>query len=193
MNRLHTAIFGAGLAFLGLIASASANTILTFGDANSVCSAIPGSSANLSHEAGYINALVPLSAGSHTIGAYVYGRTTNFQPPAGLPTATDIAAVQSPSGPSNLGIDITGYRYLLGKYGNADYVWFVGSLSGLANIPLLSNSSWDTTIRGNADGHGLSHWAVFNPTAQVPDGGTTVTLLGLGLIGLASIRRLFRR
>ena len=52
-------------------------------------------------------------------------------------------------------------------------VWYVGNLSGVITIP----------------GDGLSGWTLFGPgiAGAVPDGGTTVMLLGaaLGVLGVA--------
>ena len=56
-------------------------------------------------------------------------------------------------------------------------VWYVGDLSGMITIP------------GNAFRYGLSGWALFTAPTGVPDGGATVTLLGLALADLGVVRR----
>ena len=72
------------------------------------------------------------------------------------------------------------YTYLFAKYdGRNDnsQVWYVGDLSGTITIP-----------ENGPRGHGLSGWILFGPgTPGVPDGGTTVMLLGaaLGALGIA--------
>jgi hypothetical protein len=71
------------------------------------------------------------------------------------------------------------YSYLFAKYDGPNYgaeVWYVGNLSGII------------TIAATAGGYGLSGWTLFGPGGQgVPDGGTTVMLLGaaFGALGLA--------
>jgi hypothetical protein len=56
-------------------------------------------------------------------------------------------------------------------------VWDVGNLSGSISIP------------STGLGHGLSGWALFTaPGGAVPDGGTTVMLLGAALGALGVVR-----
>ena len=74
------------------------------------------------------------------------------------------------------------YQYVLGKYGQDALVWYIGDLAQNGTL----------TLPGTAFGNGLSHTTFFNPQArdrQVPDGGATAALLGLGIAGLAFARR----
>ena len=75
------------------------------------------------------------------------------------------------------------YSYLWAHYGGPGggtvKVWYVGDLSGTITIP------------GN-DGHDLSGWTLFGPGAGVPDGGTTVMLLGAALGALGMARRFIK-
>jgi VPDSG-CTERM motif len=75
------------------------------------------------------------------------------------------------------------YTYLFATYsGYGTEVWYVGNLSGIIRIPLL------------AAGHSLTGWTLFGPRgAEVPDGGITVMLLGVGLAVLALARRFLMR
>jgi hypothetical protein len=75
-------------------------------------------------------------------------------------------------------VDTDAWEYVLGKYGNVAYLFYVGDLSGIYDLP------------GTLGGNGLSHEVFFNAsTRQVPDGGATVVLLGLGLVGMSFIAR----
>jgi hypothetical protein len=71
------------------------------------------------------------------------------------------------------------YTYLFAKYDGPNYgseVWYVGNLSGVITVP------------ATAGGVDLSGWTLFRGEGgQVPDGGTTVMLLGaaLGALGIA--------
>ena len=57
-------------------------------------------------------------------------------------------------------------------------VWYVGDLSGTITIPGVDGQ------------YGLSGWTLFGPGGQgVPDGGTTVMLLGAALSALGMARR----
>jgi hypothetical protein len=80
-----------------------------------------------------------------------------------------------------------GWEYALAKYDgqNAGYVlFFLGGAA--ADLPGDSASIW---LNGQGKGYGISHFTVFDPTPTVPDGGTTVMLLGAALSGLALLRR----
>lgn len=75
---------------------------------------------------------------------------------------------------SNPIIDLGGLRYdwVLAKWGKNAEVYYIGDLTGVIELS-----------RVNFSKGGLSHYTLFNRTA-VPDAGSTVTLLGLGLLGL---------
>jgi hypothetical protein len=96
---------------------------------------------------------------------------------ASLPTAV----IGPQGGPDDTTINLGSglYSYLWAKYDGPNYgaeVWYVGDLSGVITIP------------AKAGKYGLSGWTLFGPGGgQVPDGGTTVMLLGaaLGALGIA--------
>jgi hypothetical protein len=74
------------------------------------------------------------------------------------------------------------YDYLFAHYGGPGggfaEVWYVGNLNGSISIPATGL------------GHGLSGWALFTAAGgAVPDGGTTVMLLGAALGALGVVRR----
>jgi hypothetical protein len=74
------------------------------------------------------------------------------------------------------------YLYLFAKYdgpNQGSVVWYVGNLSGTITIP----ADWN--------GYGLSGWTLFGSGASIPDGGTTVMLLGTALGALGMARRFF--
>jgi hypothetical protein len=101
----------------------------------------------------------------------------------GLPVATTTGA-DGNNNPS-ASVDVTGFTYLLGKYGDTGHIWYVGGLSGVQTIPLNEPDS--------LGGQGQSHYSLFNPTPStgVPDGGATVLLLGAALSALAFVGRRF--
>ena len=145
----------------------------------------PGTPANTSDETHYINFLIALTPGDTDFEdtspppgeTRFYDRSSNT--PAGCcPTAVDTGAVQTDTS-DNTGIDVTGFTYLLGKYGPQDLIWYVGNLSGEVDIP-------DKFNQGEGGG-GLSHFALFNPTS-VPEPGTLV-LMGSALVALGLWRR----
>ena len=120
-----------------------------------------------------------------TIGANAYTRTNN-DPLGGVYPAADFAVdlgVQFDN--INLG---SGYLYLLAKYDGPNYgsaVWFVGGLTGEIDIPSGAGGTSGSQF-------GLSHTYLFNPNGtSVPDGGTTMMLLGGALACIGALRHRF--
>jgi hypothetical protein len=75
------------------------------------------------------------------------------------------------------------YKYLFATYnGYGSEVWYVGNLSGIVTIPFLAG--W----------HCVAGWTLFGTgSAEVPEGGVTVMLLGVALGVLALARRFLMR
>jgi hypothetical protein len=108
----------------------------------------------------------------------------NGAPHFGVPPLPNAIWFADGTGTSiNLGAMGT-YNYLFAKYdgpNQGSVVWYVGNLSGSITIP----SQWNQ--------YGLSGWTLFGPGgAGVPDGGTTVMLLGAALGALGMARRYLR-
>lgn len=78
-------------------------------------------------------------------------------------------------------IDLGNYKYdwVLAKWGKDVEVYYIADLTGTIEL---------TRVNFEDKGHGLSHYTLFNRTA-VPEAGTTLALLGLGLLGLWSFAR----
>ena len=95
----------------------------------------------------------------------------------------------------------TTYDYILAKYDgpNAGYVlYYLPDYDGGSYlIPSTSNDIW---VNGQNEGYTLSGWTAFNSTdcgsgctPSVPDGGSTVTLLGSALVAFSMAARKFRK
>ena len=95
----------------------------------------------------------------------------------------DGAKIESPQGSQ---LTVIGFQYVLAKYdgANAGYVLFY--LPDFGNtIPINPDNFWTATAQ-----YSISHLTRFNgTTTTVPDGGATLGLLGLGLVGLSYVRR----
>ena len=125
----------------------------------------------------YVNHLVGMALGTtDKADGQSYTRSNNNF--GTLPTAVLAGHVSGTSTTIDLGSG--NFSYLFAKYDGPNYgseVWFVGNLSGIITIP------------ATAGGYGLSGWTLFGPGGPngVPDGGTTVMLLGaaLGALGIA--------
>jgi hypothetical protein len=87
------------------------------------------------------------------------GSTTNYQDPA-----------------ADVTVNTGNATYLLAKYGQVSYIWYVGDVDSVE------------VDNGLGKGLGLSHVSLYGSTS-VPDGGTTAGLLGLGMMALGYLRR----
>lgn len=160
---------------------------LSFGDARSIGLINDGIPSNPSDEVGYINNLIGMAApsGPLTIGTETYTRTSNVFVP--LPPAVVAGSLKQDNSNTTFDLGTGGFTYLLAKYDAANagsYVWYVAGLTGIVTLPgTFSNGQFE-----------ISHSTAFNPGGGgdipgVPDGGTTVALLGLGLAVLAMVQR----
>jgi len=123
----------------------------------------------------YVNHLIGMALGTQDdADGQHYTRSNNDFGPLPQPA---ILALNGTGTTIDLGTGL--YSYLFAKYDGPNFgaeVWFVGNLSGIITIPATGG------------GYGLSGWTLFGPgTPGVPDGGTTVMLLGaaLGALGIA--------
>jgi hypothetical protein len=94
-------------------------------------------------------------------------------------------AVIGPSGTNtNITIGSGLYSYLFATYTHNGLVfgqvWYIANLSG------------DITIPATQVGSDLVGWTLFGPGGAVPDGGTTVMLLGAALGALGMARRFLK-
>jgi VPDSG-CTERM motif len=124
----------------------------------------------------YVNHLIGMTPGTsdsgdgqdYTRSIYTFG--------GNLPSA--VWALNGTTTTIDLGSNL--YSYILAKYDGPNYgseVWYIGDLSGSITIPALAGK------------YGLSGWTLFGPGGDaVPDGGSTLALLGLALIGAATFR-----
>jgi hypothetical protein len=172
-------------AMLAFTNNANADATLGFfPDTHVVGTISPGAPADPADVATYINNMIALPlGGSDTFAGQTITRTTNV--------FGSLPSIPIPSG----GVTGTGttidlntlgtFTYLFAKYdGQNDnsQVWNISGLTGIITIPA-----------NGPLGYGLSGWILFNQTAPgVPDGGTTVMLLGTALGALGMARRFLK-
>lgn len=143
---------------------------------------LPGIPPSLENQEIWLNALLGLGiGGSTTIGDETINRSLFACPSCAAPAfggfkTDDLSA-------TNNTIDLTGWDFVIAKYGGGQtagnsLVWWV-------------NLSGEHQVLGNYDGKDLSNVSRWKGTS-VPDGGTTLMLLGGALLGLETLRRRFR-
>jgi hypothetical protein len=156
---------------------------LTIGDQHELGQVQPPTPEGDADITQYVNFMIGLSLGGSghvIIGPHNILVTRSMNNFGSLPGLAALA--QRGTGTTiNLGTQGT-YSYLFAHYGGPGggfaEVWYVGDLSGTISIPATGL------------GHGLSGWALFTaPGGAVPDGGTTVMLLGTALGALGMVRR----
>jgi hypothetical protein len=183
-NKLAMLSAVACAVMLAFTNNASADATLGFfPDTHVVGTITPGAPADPADVATYINFMTSLLPGtSGTFSGQTISRSTNLF--GSLPTAT---ATGSHSGTGTT-IDLNAFgtfTYLFAKYdGQNDnsVVWNISGLTGTLTIPA-----------NGPLGYGLSGWILFGPTGPaVPDGGTTVMLLGTALGALGMARRFLK-
>ena len=173
---------------LAMTFSATTASALSVGDANYIGSIVDGVPTGISDETNYVNSLLDQAVGTTVLCIYdtdeTCRRTGSTLNTAGFADAVEATAVKDES--QNNTFNASGWTYILAKYGNSypgdaynpagqiSLVWYIGNLSGTQSVPT---------------GPGLSHFTLFNPRTQVPDGGATLGLLGLGMLGLGYLRR----
>ena len=160
---------------------------LSYGDAYYIGYVTPGTPANLQDQASYINGLLALGPGvvaTCPTDASELCVTMDGIVTTGFPSATNTGADKEES--SLASADVTGWTYLVAKYGTKTAAWYVKDLSGVVNLS-------QTFFESNISNRGL-----FNPFNQPPPPPpppndvaepATLGLLGLGLLGVGFARR----
>jgi hypothetical protein len=161
----------AAVAMLAFSHNASALT-LTVGDNKYLGQIIPGTDGNAERTA-YVNHMIGMITGGFGLFMnQVFNRSSNNF--GVLPTAV---FAQNGTG-TNISLGTGLYSYLFARYSGISFVWYVGNLSGSIQIPLVTTGGL------------LMGWTLFSAGGQgVPDGGTTVMLLGAALCALGMARR----
>jgi hypothetical protein len=162
----------------GLPGAAQADP-LDFDDAYDLGSVTPGEPSSIAEERAYINHLVGMAVNtSETFAFHDYVRKSVSC--GTCPAAT--GGIKYDTGNNVVDLGTGGFTYLLAKYdgpSGGSEVWNVQGLTGIVTIPLF----WENGTLG------LSHWTLFGGAGGVPDGGTTVMLLGAALGALGMARR----
>jgi hypothetical protein len=173
------------------VASQARATSLTFGDSYDLGIVLYGLASGDAQRTAYVNELISLAPGTTGFFDPVTGQTYNRSSSLyGSPYPAAVFELNSNGNPQttiNLGAE--GYQYLFAKYDGSSFgaeVWDLNGLTGTITIPEFALP----------DGHcQISGWTLFNggDVPSVPDGGSTVTLLGAALSAIGLIRRKSRK
>ena len=153
-------------------------------DLGTVYNGIPSGDADRTLYVNYLIGLAPgTGIGSPVPGAGGQHYTRSLDNPI-LSYPTAIFGMDGTGTSINLGV-LGSYTYLFAKYDGPNAgseVWYVGNLSGAITIP--ANGLFEDHYH-----YGLSGWTLFTGgTPSVPDGGSTLMLLGSALAGIGLIR-----
>jgi len=155
--------------------NAKAVTVLDFNDGHTLGRVFSGE-GSIAGRTALVNHMIgmALSTSNPFLGHVVFRDGNNFGP---LPGPAVYALTRTGT---NITIGSGIYSYLLAQYGtgidSVGHAWYIGNLSGDITIPATTGTM------------GLVRWKIFGPGVPgVPDGGTTVMLLGaaLGALGIA--------
>ena len=182
---LCTAFCAAAMLAFSPNASADA-TLGFFPDTHVVGTVSPGAPADPNDVVNYVNFMITLAPGTaqdHTFPAPPPNNTQHVTRSTNLFGSLPTATVTGHDG-TGTSVDLMGgtFTYLFAKYdgpNDSSVVWNIAGITGTITIPANGPS-----------GYGLSGWILFGPGGTppgVPDGGTTVMLLGaaLGTLGMA--------
>jgi hypothetical protein len=199
------------LAGLGLTQRADAILEMTYNNGSGGSSqyllgtVIPGTQGGggqAQRDATMTNALLALGLGGQTtIDGGLYSRSfNNF---GSLPAATATGAVLGTNiaeGTTPVTVSLgTGFQYLVVAYDGPNgsvAVFNVAGLTGSVDLYRYAKPLANGNLVGsNTAQQGffkMTGWTLLNPTGSVPDGGTTVMLLGAALGGLGVARRFLK-
>ena len=213
MKLKYLAVALITLAGLGLTQRADAILEMTYNDGSGnssqslVGTVLPGTQGNggqAQRDADMTNALLALGLGaqSQVPGNPLYSRSfNNF---GTLPAATATGAVLGTNiadGTTAVTVNLLGgFQYLVAAYDGPNggvAVFNVGGLTGSVDLyryaKPLANGNLVGSNTAQQGFYKMTGWTLLNPTGGVPDGGTTVMLLGAALGSLGMARRFLKR
>jgi hypothetical protein len=178
MKRKHIKNWWAVIA-CGLLTASNALGIM-LNDPGVVGTVESGEPAGATDEVGYVNYLLALPANSGPVSydGHIYKTSsTDYNGTVTLGVKDETGNVFVPSG----------WEFVLAKYdgpNGGDVLWYLGGAS--FELPGKSDGLWENDA---GKGYGISHFTVFNSTASVPEGGSTLVLLGVVLFGLGILNK----
>lgn len=192
-----TIVLAAGV--LGNTTSAHAST-LSVGDAyylGFVDTITPASPADMLSQVNYLTTLgagevaAAVTVTGNDGHAFTFSRAGSTL--TGSPPTADLTGYLR--GGSDTISDVSGFTYVVAKYGTVGHVWALSQLSGTIQLPSAGLSNVTLFQASPQDEHPPDPVDPHDPPTDpqdphpVPDGGTTLGLLGLAMLGLGVLRR----
>ena len=213
MKIKYLAVALIALAGLGFSQRADAILEMTYNDGSdnssqyllgTVLPGTQGGGGQAQRDADMTNALLALGLGaqSQVPGDPLYSRSfNNF---GALPPATAVGAVLGTNiadGTTAVTVNLLGgFQYLVAAYDGPNggvAVFNVGGLTGSVDLYRYAKPLANGNLVGSniplMGFYKMTGWTLLNPTGGVPDGGTTVMLLGAALGSLGMARRFLKR
>jgi len=184
----------AGICSATLLMSALSVGAITINDANVVGTIVSGEPASIANEVDWVNKL--LSLGENVVNTPYGGHLLSRSSTPYSGSVSEVGAFRLNADISKdvpnpaFTLTVSGYDYVLAKYDGPNggaVVWYLGG--GTMTLPADSSGLWENT---SGKGYGISHWTGFGPS-NVPDGGTTIALLGSALVGIGALNRKLRK
>lgn len=189
-----------GVVACGIAVAPQVNALtinLAINDGQSIGYVNPGVDFGNSEIPGYINPFVTMGLNT-SMGPITYAnhintwfRNGNSFSPMDLVSTSPNFGLNSGGTVTSFNV-VSGEEYLVGKYDGPNgglEVWYVGNLVGdMVTIPASGDP------KGLGGNYGLSgSWLVYADAPSVPDGGTTILLLGGALSCLGLLRKKIAR
>ena len=107
-----------------------------------------------------------------------------------IPAESSGLTTPTPGGGNFFAMNLTGWEgYLMFKWGNKDQFYYVKDVDNYTFVSTVSPGLMSARPHTDPPTLGLSHWDSWQVNQNVPDGGVSLSLLGLGLVGLISLKR----
>lgn len=166
-----------------MVGTATADTI----DMNYLIGAsIDGAPSGLANEEARLQYFIDLHNGlaptAPSDGNTYVPYTGNWTTP--LPAWDGTSTGQIGQTSTQFNVDVTDWAYLMVKWANDSYYYYVGNLTGSHSIIN------DVVFNQNGGPQNASHYRLFGGTPnKTPEAGATAILLGTALLGLGAVRR----
>jgi VPDSG-CTERM motif len=165
-----------------------------------------GGGGQAARDAAMTNQILSMAVGAQGSGSPLYSRSfNNFGSlPAANITGNVLNGATIPEGTTPVTVSLgTGFQYLVVAYDGPNggvAVFNVAGLTGSVDLyryadPITTGPGIGNLVGSNSPMQGffkMTGWTLLNPTGTVPDGGTTVMLLGAALGGLGVARRFLK-